>query len=150
MTRKRTIAIMPDGTLIKERSSFVLRTDVVGLITAGDIEAMKNIDPDDPNWGELVAKAGYLDIAAKMLLEADEHSIAIPVSSTIYASHPETARLVRAQQEQLLTQTRKELEKERQLIKEQQDLAEARELQVMRQEGTVLGLYYSGPKITLE
>ena len=85
MTRKRNIGIMPDGTIIRERTSFILRADIAGTIPESNIAAIQALDPEAPNWRADVVTAGGLDEIATDLLEADEFTLAIPVSCTIYA-----------------------------------------------------------------
>lgn len=44
MTRKRTLGVMPDGTVIRERSSFVLRTDDTSVIPAEVVAQLNRLD----------------------------------------------------------------------------------------------------------
>lgn len=95
MTRKRTIGVMPDGTLIRERSSFVLRTGNGSPVTTDMIAAMWAVDPNDPDWQEKVVTESGLDVLADELLDTYvDFDMAIPISTTIYAYNPQTARLV--------------------------------------------------------
>ena len=94
MTRKRTLGLMPDGTIIRERSSFVLRLDDASPFSAEEISKMKAVDTSKPNWQQELTQVGQLDEAAKILLDSDEFSLAIPISSTIYAYNPATARVI--------------------------------------------------------
>lgn len=95
MTRKREIGYMPNGTIIKERSSFILRLDESCPITSEEYAAMLAV-PANKDWQDEVVKAGNLDKAAEMLLSMDAFTIAIPVASTIYAHNHTIAELVQA------------------------------------------------------
>jgi len=99
MTRKRTIGRMPDGTIIRERSSFVLRLDDEMPIMQSEREALGDVDLSAPDWQDNLVKAGKLDEIADVLLEMDEFSYAIPISSTIYAFNPEIARIIKERDE---------------------------------------------------
>ncbi|MES2630774.1 MAG: hypothetical protein V4611_02365 [Patescibacteria group bacterium] len=101
MTRKRILAKMPDGTIIKERSSFVLRIDADSPVTKEEFQAMRALDAKSRDWQEDMVRAGGLDEIASVLLEMDEHSYAIPVSSTIYAFNPETTKKINQRDEAL-------------------------------------------------
>lgn len=98
MTRKRTLGTLQDGTLITERSSFVLRTDDPTVVDDEMLQRILATDPKDPGWGDKVAQSADLTDLASYLLEADEHSLAIPISSTIYAHSPETTREIEERQ----------------------------------------------------
>ena len=93
MTRKREIGYMPNGSIIKERSSFILRLDDACPITSEEYSAMLEV-PANKDWQDEVVKAGNLDTAAEVLLSMDAFDIAIPVASTIYAHNHEIANLV--------------------------------------------------------
>lgn len=90
MTRKRTLGMMPDGTTIRERTSFVLRTEYNGVPFV-DLAEIRRLDPQSPTWQEDAVRAGDLDTIAAELMEADAFNLAIPVSTTIYAFNYETA-----------------------------------------------------------
>jgi hypothetical protein len=94
MTRKRTMGMMPDGTVIRERSSFVLRLDDSMPVTDEEREALEHIDLKSNQWQDELVKAGNLDRLADVLLEMNEYSLAIPIATTIYAYNPTTARLI--------------------------------------------------------
>jgi hypothetical protein len=94
MTRKRTIGVMPDGTVIRERSSFVLRLDDRSPLTKAELTRLNEVDLSKPHWQDELVSAADLDTVASMLLEMDEYSLAIPVSTTIYAFNAETAEAV--------------------------------------------------------
>ena len=94
MTRKRTLGAMPDGTIIRERSSFVLRLDAAVPLTDVERSALEAVDLSQPDWQDALVKAGNLDKVADLLMKVDEYSLAIPIATTIYAYNPETARLI--------------------------------------------------------
>lgn len=93
MTRKRTVGVMPDGTIIRERTSFVLRTEYDGIPFVDLSEASK-LDPRTETWQEDVVRAANLDSIASELMEANEYGLAIPISTTIYAFNEKTAEEV--------------------------------------------------------
>lgn len=105
MIRKQVIGELPDGTLIKRRSSFVLRTDEEsdliqqGLLTSEDIEAMKAVDTHDKDWGDKVVQAGGLAEIAERLLSGDQFDQAIPISSTFFAYNPATVAEIKMAKE---------------------------------------------------
>ena len=94
MTRKREIGRMPDGTIIKERSSFVLRADSESPVTQRDIDAMREV-PFSCDWQDEVVKAAHLDEIAGTLLHMNEHTFAVPLASTIYAHNLQFAEMTR-------------------------------------------------------
>jgi hypothetical protein len=94
MTRKRTLGVMPDGTIIKERSSFVLRTDSLSAVAPSDVARLSTLDPWTSTWQDDAVEAGRLDEYARILLEENEFSMAIPVSSTIYAHNEAASRAI--------------------------------------------------------
>ena len=88
MTRKKTMGILPDGTTIRERTSFVL-TKESGLLDPAIIAQMMST-PTCDHWGrEAVASIEGMDDALSSLLNNDEYRSVVPVSSTIYAFNPE-------------------------------------------------------------
>lgn len=93
MTRKRNLGIMPDGTVIRERTSFVLRTEYNGA-TFVDLNSISKLDPTSDTWQDDVVSAGQLDIIANDLMEADQYSLAVPISTTIYAFNEKTAQAI--------------------------------------------------------
>jgi hypothetical protein len=95
MTRKRTIGIMPDGTVIRERSSFVVRLDENTMFNEDDIKALESVDLSQPDWHDELVKAGNLDEIVPLLLESNLFSLAIPISTTIYAYNSETAKRIK-------------------------------------------------------
>ena len=90
MTRKRDLGIMPDGTMIRERSSFILRGDDERALPGEALAALKALDATAPGWEDRAVQAAGLDAIAKALLETEAYNLAIPVSTTIYAFNPET------------------------------------------------------------
>jgi len=116
MTRKRTLATLYDGTVIRERSSFVLRTDENSLLTADDIDALKSVDLKSPTHEDQLVTAAHLDEMVSMLLDMDEHSLAIPIATTIYAFNPETAEKIRERDQALLEARRAEFMKQYPMI----------------------------------
>lgn len=103
MTRKRELGIMPDGTIIKERSSFVLRSD---CLTDAEIAALETVDLDAEDWQDRMVQVGGLAEKIKVLLDEDDFELAIPMSTTIYAHNPKTEQLVRERLEQQKDQRR--------------------------------------------
>jgi len=96
MTRKRTIGVLPDGTLIKERSSFVLRTDPASSFDQTIIEKLAVELEEDPtlDWMQWLEDNANIGALADALLKSDSFSLAIPISSTIYAFNKHTETLV--------------------------------------------------------
>jgi hypothetical protein len=99
MTRKRTIGRLPDGTIIRERSSFILRTDkeselyaVLGPFVARELNAMLLLSGE--NQDEAMAESESLGIIMR-LLDTDKFDEAIPISTTIYAYNPKTEKRIR-------------------------------------------------------
>lgn len=119
MTRKRTLGVMNDGTIIRERTSFALRTDTAEAVPPVALEAVRQVGApesyDDKEWQDAVVRAGKLDIIAATLMEADEFSLAIPISTTIYAYNKETADTIRAIQKKERKKERKKDKREREV-----------------------------------
>lgn len=143
MTRKRTLGIMPDGTIIRERSSFVLRLDDVMPLTATERKDLRGVDLSQPDWQDTLVKAGNLDEIADLLLVMNEYSLAIPIATTIYAYNPETARLVEERKAARLAE-RKALFTETYPILAAAMCGQENKLRVAEFRG---GMFYSGPKI---
>lgn len=80
MTRKRVLGLMPDGTEIRERSSFVLQISHDSLVEQYGQEMAGALDNLDSISGLL-----GLDVIADVSLDLDMFGKAIPISSTIYA-----------------------------------------------------------------
>jgi hypothetical protein len=85
MTRKRKVGILPDGTEIMERSSFVILIDNLPAEVAEKVRSIAY----GPAWAEEVLRAEDLDILIPMLLDDDIHDTAIPISTTVVAINPE-------------------------------------------------------------
>lgn len=96
MTRKSTLGVLDDGTVIKERSSFVLRTDEASGFDQTIIKRLQTELMKDPamDWMKWLIQEGNLDMISAVLLNSNDFSRAIPVSSTAYAFHSETTRRV--------------------------------------------------------
>ena len=112
MTRKRTLGVLPDGTVIRERSSFVLRTDDPSIIPAEVIAQLNQLDMQAPDWQDKAVEVGQLDKIVQALLEDDLFDLAIPISTTIYAYNQEMTTLIEERDEQLRQERRNELEDE--------------------------------------
>lgn len=99
MTRKRIIGTMPDGTIICERSSFVLRLDDESVVSKSTLEAITTavakLDGKTNDWQHEAVIAGNLDDITTELLGNNVFSHAIPVSTTVYAYNLETGQLVK-------------------------------------------------------
>jgi len=100
MTRKRDFGHMKDGTIVRERSSFVLRVDEKSdlnlLIGAEMIEKLVSIH-EIPKEDAQVYMEEFNDIISDYL-SLDEFSQAIPIATTTYAFNRETTALVEAAQ----------------------------------------------------
>lgn len=96
MTRKRTMGKLSDGTVIKERSSFVLRTDEASGFDQSILKRLQAELAQDRtlDWKKWLVEEGYVDMLAADLLASDDYTRAIPVSTTAYAFNPETTRQV--------------------------------------------------------
>lgn len=96
MTRKRTLGIMEDGTIIRERVTFILRTDKKsqlvesGLLSSAGIAAMAKLDQSNSEYGKLAARISGLDEAAKVFLGDCSSDGILLVSSEIYAYNKAT------------------------------------------------------------
>lgn len=99
MTRKRDIGKLPDGTKIRERSSFVLRIDEQSQLRAmlGDeaIEELKAIVKLSGDEQENALEKYHAVL--KAFLDLDQFSEAIPLSTTIFAFNEETALKVKTE-----------------------------------------------------
>jgi len=100
MTRKRDFGHMQDGTIVRERSSFVLRVDEKSdlrlLIGADMIEKLVSTHALANEDAQVVMQE-FNDIISDYL-SFDEFSQAIPIATTTYAFNRETAALVAAAQ----------------------------------------------------
>lgn len=107
MTRKRTLGMTQDGTIIRERSSFVLRTDQMSVLTDDEISKIAEVDTTSDTWQDDMVRAARLDEVVATLLDMDEFSYAMPISSTIYAYNPNTADLIAKRQSEETYRRRK-------------------------------------------
>lgn len=96
ITRKRHLGTMSDGTVIKERSSLILRADEQGMVTKNDLERLTQCATD--GWEDSALQDTQLDKLVLELMDMNEFSYAIPISTTIYAHNEETAKMVSAKQ----------------------------------------------------
>ncbi len=156
MTRKRTVGYLPDGTIIRERSSFVLRTDVLASHDPAALARMQAVDCTKDGWQDELIKAGNIESWVEGLLKNDEFSTAIPISTTIYAYNEATAQEVRVTD--VIQHTRKTIQMSEEFPHiaaafRGYDLEHERPLDVVttseewaRQEGDFHGMYYSGPR----
>ena len=100
MTRKKTLATLPDGTIVRERSSFVLRTDKDSRFYKefGDegVAVMRMIQMEEGLIQERLLEP-YKDFIEELSVSKKKKN-AISMSSTIYAYNPTTAREVAKQQ----------------------------------------------------
>lgn len=99
MTRKRIIGNMPDGTIVCERSSFVLRLDDESAVSQESVAAITaavaKLGPMSTDWQNEAVVAGNLDEITNHLLGNNIFAQAIPVSTTIYAYNLETAQQIK-------------------------------------------------------
>ena len=96
MTRKRTLGTMPDGTVIRERTSFILRIDQVA--SPEQMARLSQLDPYDEHWYDKILDTLDLDGMVGPLLANDAFDIVVPVSSTIYAFNEQTAAEIAAKE----------------------------------------------------
>lgn len=87
MTRKRIIGTLPDGTYIKERSSFIVAID---KLPEGYAEAIRSIPLGGNYWSNRVRRAkGDFYKLIPGLLDENQFDVALPVSTTIVAQNDE-------------------------------------------------------------
>lgn len=96
MTRKRTTGMLADGTYIRERSSFVLRTDPESGFDQAIIARLDEAIEEDPtlDWKTWLIDNENIDVLADQLLDCGGSSRVIAISTTIYAFNKKTAELV--------------------------------------------------------
>lgn len=105
MTKKTTLGMMEDGTIIRERASFVLRTDIPEVQSR--LHTMFPIVRSPGNdWQDALVEAGNLSSVVDALKDNDEFTKLIPISSTIYAFNPETAQEVMKRKEVAMEERR--------------------------------------------
>jgi len=121
--RKRTVGVMPDGTIIIERTSFFLRVDNESSLDKDIIDAVRNVvtqvwsdspetangdapyhsapdlDPamtifEDAGWLERIASSCDLNDLMPVLLKNGRTDIAIPLSTTVYCFNPDRVKQV--------------------------------------------------------
>ena len=109
ITRKRLIGMMPDDTMVRERSSFILRMDS-SEIDDVDYQRFLSYDYADPAWEKQLIDETEIEEIIKELLENDKFGDAIPISSTIYAYNQGTTKEVYAAQNKELEQRRKKFQ----------------------------------------
>ncbi|MEO6109988.1 MAG: hypothetical protein ABIP50_03200 [Candidatus Saccharimonadales bacterium] len=100
MTRKRTIASLPDGSSVRERSSFVLRMDAksrfytqFGDKGVAEMRAIQLLESDEQEAALLPFETFISTLAS-----SKKQKNAISLSTTIYAYNPATTELVRKQE----------------------------------------------------
>lgn len=144
MTRKRTLGQILDGTIIRERSSFLLRADEGGFLTDKDLEQLESVDLSSKTWQDDLVQVARLDEIAAFLLDNDEHTLAIPISSTIYGYNLDATRQI---EERDATEKQHSREK---FATEFPNLAKARwdqtEVEV-EVDGGIQRIHYVGPKL---
>jgi hypothetical protein len=90
MKRKRVRGILPDGTVIIERSTFVLRVDKESRLDQDIARQFRSIKIDkNPDWNKQVMEVINAYNLMPKLLSNDEFDIAIPLSTTTYAFNPQ-------------------------------------------------------------
>ena len=90
MKRKRIRGILPDGTVIIERSTFVLRVDDKSPLDQDIAQQFRDIKIDNnPLWNKQVMEIINTNKLIPKLLNDNEFDIAIPLSTTAYAYNPQ-------------------------------------------------------------
>ncbi len=85
MTRKRDLAVLPDDSVVRERSSFIIRIDEASEFDQRLADNIRKVVVhNNPSWTEHIAKAGRLNEVVPPMLENNEFAKAIPLSTTIY------------------------------------------------------------------
>lgn len=107
MTRKRDIGEMQDGTIVRERASFILRIDEASRFNQKLAAKIGSIDIHAKDWESKVGEIGELPAIASASLDANDFAAAIPLSATIFAFNPEQAAEIK--REQALEENRKKL-----------------------------------------
>jgi hypothetical protein len=98
VVRTRPIGKLPDGTIIRERSSFILKLDEVfnGKVILKIKSALFN---QTTELDQALAGIVAIDEVAAPLLETYQHTTAIPLSSTIYAVNEQTQAIIHDMQQ---------------------------------------------------
>jgi hypothetical protein len=113
MTRKQDLAVLPDGSIVRERSSFVLRIDEASDFDQKRAQNMRKIPLfNNPDWNKHLMIAGDLENTVPPYLEDNDFKVAIPLSTTIYAFNKDTKEDVKAR-DQLVKEQLKVERKER-------------------------------------
>jgi len=150
MTKKTTLGMMSDGTMIRERASFVLRADVPG-VKDHFAEMGAVIDAQDYNWQEELVAAGNLQPIVDDLMQRDDFLHLVPISSTIYAFNAETAAEVYKKQQEELDERRQKFEEEYpELARHIREAQEAHEVEADTTRVTEITnrMYYNGPPLS--
>lgn len=121
--RKRTVGVMPDGTIIIERTSFFLRVDNESSLDQDIIDAVRNVvtqtwsdspetangnapyhltpdlDPamtmfEETGWLDRIASSCDLNVLMPVLLGNGRTDIAIPLSTTVYCFNPDRVKQI--------------------------------------------------------
>jgi len=91
MTRKRKIGELIDGTVISERTSFILRIDEASGFDQEVAARMRDVEFDNgPEAKQKLWEVGNLSEIVPTLLYSNNMQGTIPLSSTIYASNNES------------------------------------------------------------
>lgn len=103
MTRKRDVAVLPDQTNIRERSSFIVRIDEASgfdpHLADAIHDAWRTGNSFDREWQKYVRRVGHLDEVIPALLEQNNFEQIIPLSVTTYAYNKPIAALMEQQRE---------------------------------------------------
>lgn len=93
MKRKRIVGVLPNGTEVVERSSFVINVKAVAKFDAEIAERLGAVVVrDNPHWMEDIMAIDGFEEMVVTLLEKNKFKAAIPLSTTIYA-HNEAREL---------------------------------------------------------
>jgi hypothetical protein len=94
MTRKRVIGTLSDGTEIRERSSFILRTDALSFLPDAVRAELYAVSVDDTDWRQGAGSSKAVIAYLEELLGGNHFAYAIPISTTAYAFNLKTAEQV--------------------------------------------------------
>lgn len=90
MKRKRVRGLLPDGTVVMERSTFVLRVDIDSPLDQNIASKFREIRTyKNPFWDKMAMEIINANNLLPALLDEDKFDIAIPLSTTVYAFNPE-------------------------------------------------------------
>lgn len=93
LTRKRTIGQLPDGTLVRERMSFILKPES-NLITEDLYEQLINIRADAHIGRVALHSLENVPDVLTFYLNSNDFSKVVPVSSTIYSFNSERVKAI--------------------------------------------------------